>query len=126
MTIADLGPDVEAAAAAVLEQLVLHCHDEDWRTTVDPAKVALADALLRAFSLPATPTDPINRRRRPVVSEEVRWRVHKRDNYRCQGCGAETRLTIDHRRPVSRGGTDDEGNLQTLCRSCNSGKGARV
>ena len=32
------------------------------------------------------------------------------------------KLTIDHIRPRSRGGTDDPSNLQVLCRKCNSSK----
>lgn len=59
----------------------------------------------------------------------LRWRVFDRDGYRCQRCGASgangAELTVDHIVPVSRGGTNDPSNLRTLCRSCNSRKGAR-
>lgn len=34
-------------------------------------------------------------------------------------------LTIDHIRPRSAGGTDERGNLQVLCRGCNSAKHTR-
>jgi 5-methylcytosine-specific restriction endonuclease McrA len=60
---------------------------------------------------------------------DLRWRIFARDSYTCQQCGAaggKAELTIDHITPVSRGGTNAETNLQTLCRSCNSRKGARV
>jgi HNH endonuclease len=53
--------------------------------------------------------------------------VFARDGFQCSGCGvhaAAAALTIDHIHPVSLGGTNDESNLQTLCRSCNSSKGA--
>ena len=40
----------------------------------------------------------------------------------CVFCGAVDDLTVDHIVPLSRGGNDDRDNLQTLCRSCNSGK----
>lgn len=35
-------------------------------------------------------------------------------------------LSLDHIHPYSLGGEDTLGNLQTLCRPCNSRKGARV
>ena len=53
--------------------------------------------------------------------------VFERDGYRCRHCGSGpfSDLTIDHVFPRSRGGSDEAENLQTLCRSCNSKKGAR-
>jgi 5-methylcytosine-specific restriction endonuclease McrA len=43
----------------------------------------------------------------------------------CAGCGATSDLTVDHVVPIARGGTPTPENLQVLCRSCNSAKGAR-
>lgn len=40
-------------------------------------------------------------------------------------CRAHTDLTVDHKKPLSRGGSDDVENLQFLCRSHNSQKGDR-
>lgn len=37
----------------------------------------------------------------------------------CATCVATDRLTIDHKKPYSRGGTDDISNLQCLCFNCN-------
>ncbi len=57
-----------------------------------------------------------------------RWSVLKRDNYRCVVCGASpavdhsVRLEVDHIVPVAKGGSDDLGNLRTLCQNCNRGK----
>ena len=47
--------------------------------------------------------------------------------FSCVCCGEKNLklLSIDHIKPVSRGGTDEEVNLQILCRSCNSSKGNR-
>lgn len=60
-----------------------------------------------------------------AISDELRWAVWERDDFRCLHCGARRFLTVDHVTPESRGGTLALDNLQTLCRSCNSRKGAR-
>jgi 5-methylcytosine-specific restriction endonuclease McrA len=51
-----------------------------------------------------------------------------RYDYTCLRCGQrepDIRLTVDHVIPISEGGHDDIGNIQPLCGSCNSAKGAR-
>lgn len=65
-------------------------------------------------------------RRREDILASLRERIYRRDGYRCLECGSADDLTLDHVHPHSRGGADTEENLQTLCRSCNSRKGARV
>ncbi len=63
------------------------------------------------------------------VSPKLRWEVFKRDKFVCQYCGAcgpNVELEVDHKIPVSRGGTDDIDNLKTACFNCNRGKGNRV
>jgi 5-methylcytosine-specific restriction endonuclease McrA len=44
---------------------------------------------------------------------------------RCQLCGTEEDLTVDHVVPRTAGGTDDRDNLRVLCRSHNAAKGTR-
>ena len=56
----------------------------------------------------------------------VRVAIFERDNYTCQSCGATDNLTIDHIIPVSKGGGNENENLQTLCGSCNSKKGNKI
>jgi 5-methylcytosine-specific restriction endonuclease McrA len=41
-------------------------------------------------------------------------------------CGSAADLHVDHVIPLSRGGSNDRGNLQVLCGRCNTSKGARV
>lgn len=70
---------------------------------------------------------PLNRREEwDRKRARVAPRIFERDGHRCQECGATEEITVDHIVPISAGGTDDDGNLQTLCRSCNSRKGARL
>jgi 5-methylcytosine-specific restriction endonuclease McrA len=44
---------------------------------------------------------------------------------RCAYCGAAGPLTIDHRIPLSRGGTNTQDNVKPACKSCNSKKATR-
>jgi hypothetical protein len=61
---------------------------------------------------------------RAHIPEKVRWEVWERDGFCCAHCHQRRFLTLDHIVPVSKGGSDELSNLQTLCRSCNSRKGA--
>ena len=64
--------------------------------------------------------------RRQQISGDVRHAVYLRDNYRCRMCGKgdeDYDLQIDHKKPVSKGGTNHIRNLQTLCEDCNKEKG---
>ena len=60
------------------------------------------------------------------VDPEVRWRIFMRDGYACVNCSERVDLHIDHAVPRYLGGTNDEFNLQTLCRGCNLSKRTRV
>lgn len=60
------------------------------------------------------------------VTQELREAVYARDGWKCLHCGSARDLSLDHIWPHSRGGSDTYTNLQTLCRSCNSKKGAKV
>lgn len=58
------------------------------------------------------------------IPEELRWRVFERDAFKCKHCGSQRFLRADHIAAESKGGPTTLENLQTLCRSCNSKKGA--
>jgi hypothetical protein len=60
------------------------------------------------------------------VPDALRAKIFERDGWRCLRCGSAQDLEIDHIFPVALGGDNAESNLQTLCKSCNSSKGARV
>lgn len=109
------------------------------------ADEALADALVRAELWTVNddgwafvPDDDLYRhskRRKPpstrqrvgwYISKERRQRILERDDFRCVSCGSTEDLTLDHKVPRSRGGGHSDSNLQTMCRPCNSRKGARI
>jgi 5-methylcytosine-specific restriction endonuclease McrA len=64
--------------------------------------------------------------RRHEITPALRRRIWGRDKYTCLHCGGHRHLSIDHIIPRSKGGRLYDENLQTLCRSCNSRKGAKV
>lgn len=62
---------------------------------------------------------------RVKVPAEIRAAVLIRDKSTCLLCGRKAPMVIievDHIIPVSRGGTNDMTNLQSLCKLCNVGK----
>ena len=79
---------------------------------------------IRVILMHNKPTN--SKRRRTRVPKGMRHEVFKRDNYTCCECGARktdgATLHIDHKIPVSKGGTDELDNLQTLCSDCNLNK----
>lgn len=63
---------------------------------------------------------------RPAIPDTLRTLIYERDGHACVECTSVENLSLDHIWPYSRGGQDTISNLRTLCRSCNSKKGARV
>lgn len=61
-----------------------------------------------------------------IAKPSVRKRIFKRDGHRCLHCGNTKSLSVDHVVAVSNGGGNEDENLQTLCRSCNSSKGTKL
>jgi 5-methylcytosine-specific restriction endonuclease McrA len=61
--------------------------------------------------------------------ERLRRQTLKATPY-CLACGhtgsKDNPLSVDHVRPLSSGGKTTRSNYQSLCRRCNSAKGARV
>jgi 5-methylcytosine-specific restriction endonuclease McrA len=67
-----------------------------------------------------------DKKKNQQLKPSLRTAVMERDAYRCKHCDDHINLSVDHIYPKSKGGSDDMDNLQTLCRSCNSKKGAKV
>jgi len=55
----------------------------------------------------------------------LRFQILARDKFICQYCGRgapDVMLEVDHKIPVSEGGTNEPDNLITACVACNRGK----
>lgn len=63
------------------------------------------------------------------VRQSTRLALYLRDGLACAWCGASVedgaRLSLDHVRPYSAGGSNAPSNLVTACLRCNSARGAR-
>ncbi|RGC58492.1 HNH endonuclease [Agathobaculum butyriciproducens] len=72
------------------------------------------------------------KRERSKMTASLKKRILERDNYTCQQCGNSVYkepnllLEIDHIIPVSKGGTSEPQNLQTLCWRCNRSKSDKL
>jgi hypothetical protein len=80
----------------------------------------LADTVTPGPTKHRTPRDP---------NWKTRFLILKRDGFRCVACGRSpakdpgVELHVDHIKPWVAGGETEFGNLQTLCKKCNLGKG---
>lgn len=79
---------------------------------------------------PKSSQEPINKHRtKREVNDRLRFRIMRRDNFKCQYCGKSPAidpkiiLHVDHIKPWSKGGETIFENLRTLCSNCNIGKG---
>ena len=121
----------EEGAMERLKEIATYMAEECWVLwrKGDGYGSTVLDAVREAFHKSGCEQEPqkngasANRRKIPG---DVRTMVFERDEYRCVKCGSFKSLAVDHIHPYSLGGTDDPDNLQTLCRSCNSSKGAKV
>lgn len=60
------------------------------------------------------------------VPNVTRREILRRDQHRCQYCGATKHLTMDHVMPRSRGGEHSWTNVVAACKTCNHSKGNRT
>jgi len=63
-----------------------------------------------------------------VLREHIPSSIRKRilSAGSCISCGSTERLTVDHKIPVSKGGSNEIQNLQCLCSTCNTQKSNRI
>lgn len=89
-----------------------------WEAAYEAAELPV-DAELAFTWLPDAERKKV---KRGPIPAETRLAVYKRDGYRCVVCGTSDNLTLDHRIPLARGGTDAVSNLQTMCSTHNEEK----
>lgn len=94
-----------------LGEMGLLDHDEGFSILL--AFPLLGEADDQGYVANRAPLDP--RLRDAVVRDAV-----------CFGCGDTTKLEADHILPRAIGGSNEESNLQPLCRVCNGRKGSRI
>lgn len=91
-------------------------------------RTAMKDMITRAEYIQSEVWRRKNERNKATPS--LRYEVMRRDGFRCCLCGRSAsngvELEVDHILPVSKGGCTTFDNLQTLCRECNRGKGAKT
>ena len=63
------------------------------------------------------------------ITQKKRLAIYLRDGMACAYCGATVedgaKLTLDHVKPHSKGGTNHESNLVCCCHACNSARNNR-
>jgi hypothetical protein len=109
-------PALPRVAARLVDADLWRPEGDGWRMVPRPRGFYLPEPLWRMR--PVYERDPI--------LDALRAAVYERDGNACLRCGATDDLTLDHIYPWSKGGPDSYSNLQTLCRPCNSSKGAKV
>ncbi len=71
--------------------------------------------------------------KRKKLSKEQRQKIFERDNYECQLCRPKKNLLylplkrrIDHKIPLSKGGSNEEENLWLVCDNCDTIKKNKI
>ena len=125
----DLGPRaIQAALQSEFERedrywKVLFPRFDQFRSYHDACQARLmADGDVEAEDV-LSPTTEAPSPREP--DEAVKERVKQRCDHRCLACGSTSDLQVDHIKPFWGGGSNDESNLQALCKGCNAAKGTR-
>ncbi|WP_299991227.1 HNH endonuclease [uncultured Pontibacter sp.] len=82
------------------------------------------------FNPKQKPVQKSTNKRRVSISKKLRFEIFERDSYTCQYCGRNKsdgiKLNLDHKIPISVGGTDSYSNLVTSCEDCNQGKSDKI
>jgi len=78
------------------------------------------------YEFPLGDDQPEDRPSRAKMRDGQRQRIMERDGHKCQFCGATENLEIDHIKPASLGGGNEDKNLRVLCQECNGKRNAEL
>jgi 5-methylcytosine-specific restriction endonuclease McrA len=56
----------------------------------------------------------------PLLYENLRQQILRRDGWRCQSCGTMSNLEVHHKQFRSHAGPDSGENMITLCSTCHA------
>lgn len=121
---------VEELPDGVLDQYssqIKQLFDEGYLVT-DGADFTLnEEKLWGKLSQPTELPQVIEKKTRPSkdLSMATRIRILERDGFRCRYC-RDRAITLDHLKPRSQGGSNEDSNLVACCVPCNSRKGPRT
>lgn len=127
-------PDVAESSALItihVKQTLESARDELRATAGNPPGAQVIDIAEYQSNESKKPSREWMARERAKLTAGLRYLVLKRDNFCCKSCGASpvdsngVLLEVDHIRSIEQWGRTELINLQTLCRTCNRGKGAR-
>jgi hypothetical protein len=89
----------------------------------------IAARMAAPLKMPVAALRRENRKVAKSPSAAIRFKVFRRDKFRCVYCGRSPagggpELVLDHRDSRANGGEEGLGNYVTACAECNSGKGS--
>lgn len=91
---------------------------EDWKNLI--RQTDLMETEILAKTSDGNLAKIIYRKSQRQIDQAISWKVFKRDEYKCQYCGADNvPLTVDHLICWEEGGPSIEANLLTACKKCN-------
>lgn len=127
-------PDVAESSDVVtvhVKQTLASARDELRASAHDSPSAQIIDIHTHQNDETKKPSREWMANERAKLTAGLRYLVLKRDNFSCKSCGASpvesngVQLEVDHIRSIEQWGRTELSNLQTLCRNCNRGKGAR-
>lgn len=96
---------------------------EDWKTFMRQCDI-METEILQAAGEDGKLAKAIVRKSQRQISQDVSWRVYRRDNFKCRYCGADNcPLTVDHLILWEEGGPTEVENLFASCKRCNNKRG---